>query len=316
MYNKNLALKVACVLIVAGICFAIAGNVMHGTFQSIFIDSKGVNTIKGDGKIMSNELTNFKNIDVSICSGRIELIRSNKSAVEYNFNNGEEVSTCEVIGDTFTFKTKPRFTISFFNFEDTYVKIYFKDDSELENIHLGTISGSIHANNFSAKNVTIKTTSGSQSLSDIKANEIELNDTSGSIKVENISADKVNIQNNSGSVTVDGVTCNDITAKNISGSIKLYNADTNSAAVNSTSGSIYIQGSPKGKTITHNVSGSIKVHTSLSKSEYGYKLSSTSGSTKVDNETFKGSVGEDKDNFIDASNSSGSVKVYFNSMGE
>lgn len=316
MDKKNIALKVAGVLILAGIFLAIAGVLMHGTFRSVFIDSNGINTIKESGEIMTTELTNFKNIDTSICSGRIELIKSNKNAVEYNFNNAEKVAVCKVIGDTFTFKTEARFTISLFNFQDTYVKIYYKDDATLENISLKTISGSIDANDISAKNIIIKSTSGSQSASNIKADKIEFNEISGSIKVTNISGDIVNVENNSGSVTIDGITCQDIYVRNISGSIKLYGADTNSATIKGTSGSIYMQGSPKGKTLINNISGSIKVYSSLPKSEYGYKLHSTSGSTKVDDSTFKGSVGEEKENFIEASNTSGSVKLYFNSMGE
>lgn len=314
MGKKNIALKVAGLLLLTGFFLAIAGRLMHGTFNSVLIGRNGIYTTKESGETMTTKLTSFKNIDISICSGRIELIKSNKDAVEYNLHNSEKVTVCDVIGDTFTFKTEARFTISLFNFQDTYVKIYYKDDAELENIFLKTISGSVDANDITAKNVTIKSTSGSQSISNIKADEIELNETSGSIKVANISGDTVSVKNNSGSVTIDGIRCKDISIKSISGSTKLYNADTNSATINGTSGSIYIQGSPKGKTFINSVSGSIKVYSNLPKSEYGYKLSSTSGSTKVDDSAFKGSVGEEKANFIDASNTSGSVKLYFNSM--
>lgn len=316
MDNKNIALKVAIALILTGIILAIVGVLTHGTFKSVIIDKNGINTIKESGETMTSELINFNNIDISICSGRIELIKSNKNVVEYNFQNAEKVSVCEVIGDTFTFKTEARFTISLFNFQDTYVKIYYKDDAELNNISLKTISGSIVANDITANNITLKSTSGSQRVSNIKADKIEFNEISGSIKVANISGDIVNIENNSGSVTIDGVTCKDIYIRNISGSIKLFGVNTNSAIIKGTSGSIYMQGSPKGKTLLNSISGSIKVYSSLPKSEYGYKLTSISGSTKVNDSTFKGSVGEEKTNFIDASNTSGSVKLYFNSMGE
>jgi len=316
MDKKNNALKVAGVLILVGIFLAIAGVLMHGTFKSVIINRNGINTIKESGETMTTELISFKNIDISICSARIELIKSNKNAVEYNIHNLEKVAVCEVIGDTFTFKTEARFAISLFNFQDTYVKIYYKDDAELENISLRTISGSIDANDILAKNITIKSTSGSQRVSNIKADKIEFNEISGSIKVANISCDIVNVKNNSGSVTIDGITCQDVSVRSISGSIKLYGADTDSATIKDTSGSIYMQGSPKGKTLINNISGSIKVYSDLPKSEYGYKLHATSGSTKVDDITFKGSVGEEKANFIEASNTSGSVQLYFNSMGE
>lgn len=316
MGKRNSVLKIAGVLLLTGIFLAIAGVLMHGTFKSVFIDRNGINTIKESGETMATELTSFKNIDISIISGRIELIKSNKDAVEYNLHNTEKISVCEVVGDTFTFKTEAHFTISLFNFKDTYVKIYYKDDSELENILLKTISGSVEVNDISAKNITIKSTSGSQSASNIKVDRIEFNDISGSIKIANISGNIVNVKNNSGSITIDGITCKDISVTNISGSIKLYGADTGSATIKDTSGSIYMQGTPKGKTLINNISGSIKVYSSLPKSEYGYKVHATSGSTKVDDSTFKGSVGEEKENFIDATNTSGSVKLYFNLMGE
>ena len=316
MYKKNIALKVAGLLILAGIFLAIAGVLMHGTFKSTIININGINAIKESGETLTTELISFKNIDISICSGRIELIKSNKNAVEYNLHDVEKVTVCEVIDDIFTFKTEARFTISLFNFQDTYVKIYYKDDAELENISLRTISGSITANDILAKNITIKSTSGSQRVSNIKADKIEFNEMSGSIKAANISCDIINVENNSGSVTIDGITCQDVSVRCISGSIKLYGADTGSATIKDTSGSIYMQGSPKGKTLINTLSGSIKVYSDLPKSEYGYKLHSTSGSTKVDDNTFKGSVGEEKANFIEASNTSGSVKLYFNSIGK
>ena len=312
MGKKNIILKGAVALILTGILLVITGGFMHGSFKSVVFDKNGINTIKESGETMTTELTSFRNIDTSIYSGRIELIKSNKNAVEYNLYNSEKVVVCEVIGDTFTFKTKQHLAISLFSFQDTYVKIYYKDDAELENIYLKTISGSVKANDISAKNVTIRSTSGSQSVTNVKADKIELNDISGSINLENISADIVDAKNNSGSVNIDDITCQNILVKSISGSIKLYGADTSAATINGGSGSIYIQGSPKGKTLIKNISGSIKVYSSLPKSEYGYKLSSTSGSTKVDDSNFKGSVGEEKANFIDASNVSGSVKLYFN----
>lgn len=312
MGNKNITLKVAIALILTGILLVIAGGLMHGTFKTVFIDRTGIKTIKESGETMKTELTSFKNIDISIYSGRIELIKSNKDAVEYNLYNSEKVVVCEVIGDTFTFKTEQHFTISLFNFQDTYVKIYYKDNAELENISLKTITGSIKANDISAKNVTIKSKSGSQNVSNVKADKIELNVISGSINLANISVDIVDVKNNSGLISIDDITCKNILVKSISGNIKLNGADTGSATINGSSGSIYIQGALKGKTLVRNISGSIKVYSSLPKSEYGYKLSSISGSTKVDDNNFKGSIGDEKANFIDASNMSGNVKLYFN----
>ncbi len=267
------------------------------------------------GECMRTQLDSFKNIDVSIHAGRIELIKSNQNAIEYNIHTQEKVSVCEIANDTFTFKTSFRFSIKMFSFKETYVKIYYKDDTILENISLKTNSGRVETNNITAKNLAIKSTSGSLKMSDIKASNINVTGVSGSVKLDNISSDTVNVHNTSGSISIDGVTCQDIFVKNMSGSIKLYGAKTSSAKINGTSGSIYVQGQLMGRSIIHNTSGSVKVHTSLPKSEYGYKLSSTSGSTKVDNNTFKGCILEEKLNFIDASTMSGSVKVHFNSKG-
>ncbi|MFZ2537592.1 MAG: DUF4097 family beta strand repeat-containing protein [Oscillospiraceae bacterium] len=353
MGKKNIALIVAGILLLVGIFSATAGGIFGGGFVGTYIDGDGIHTSEGNDNQVSKELTSFKNVDISIHAGRIEMIKSDKNVIEYNIDSSERLSVCEVIGDTFTFKTDVKFSISLFNFQDSYVRLYYIDGTEFENVTLKTSSGSLHANDFTAKTVYAKSSSGSRNLSNVKADKIDISGSSGSAKLSNITAKDMYVKSTSGSILIEGVTsqnmitqnssgsiklydantdsmdvkassgsilieratCQNIIAKNSSGSIKMYDANTASMDVRNTSGSIYVQGEPRGKSNLYSTSGSVKVYSSLSRDEYGYKLSSTSGSTKVDDETFKGSTGEEKANFIDASATSGSVKVYFNSRG-
>lgn len=316
MSKKNIALIVSGVLLILGIFIATAGGLLHGRVTSIFFNSDGIHTSERNEDVMTKQLSSFKNIDVSTDSIRIELIKSDRNEIEYVVHDQQKVSVCDVIDDTLTFKTNTKFTLMMFSFEESYVKIYYKDDNQLENVSLQTTSGSVYVNDVNAKKLVTKSTSGAQNISNIVANDFTVNGTSGSIKLNNVNCDEVSVENTSGSIKVDDITSKNIYVKNTSGSIKLYDVNSNKTTLKGTSGSIYLQGELKGKTQVKNTSGSVRVHTSLPKSDYGYSLSTTSGSTKVNDETFKGSTGDIRENFIDAAASSGSVKIYFDSLGK
>ncbi|MEG0692017.1 MAG: DUF4097 family beta strand repeat-containing protein [Oscillospiraceae bacterium] len=312
MGKRNIALIIAGIMLTVGIFSATAGGFMGGVQQNIYIDENGVHTAEGDGQVMTTQLNSFNNIDILMHSGKIELIKSDRNAIEYRLENGERLSVCDVMNDTFVFKTDFSFSIMMFGFRESYIKLYYKDGSEFDNVSLKTSSGSIYADGITANSLYAKSSSGSRNLSNIKADKIDISGSSGSAKLANITANDIYVKSSSGSISVEGMECKNFTANNSSGSIKLNHATTQSLDVRNTSGSIYVQGTPRGKSVIYSTSGSVKVYSSLPNDEYGYKLSSTSGSTKVNDETFKGSVGQEKANFIDASATSGSVKLYFN----
>ncbi len=316
MGKKNIALIVAGALLLVGIFSATAGGIMGGGFVRTYIDRDGIHTYEGADNQVSTELISFKNVDIAIHSGRVEMIKSDRNAIEYNLDYSERITVCEVIGDTFTFKTDWRFSISLFNLQESFVKLYYKDGETLDNVSLKTSSGSVYAEDITAKNVSTKSSSGSNKLSHINAQNLDISGLSGSIKLNGIQAENMNLKTGSGSIIVEKAKCKDITARNTSGSVKMHDVESEAMNVNGKSGSIYVQGILKGQTKLKTGSGSVKAFSSLPKEDYGYKLSSTSGSTKVDGETFKGSVSQEKANFIDASTISGSVKVFFNSRGE
>lgn len=273
------------------------------------------NQYKGEYVKVNNELASFKNIDISAVSARIELVKSDKDAIEYNLPMGEKVEVCEVVNDTFTFKTSVSFGITIFGFNDAYIRVYYKDGSEFDRVNIKSTSGSVNVKGLTAKEFYVKSTSGSRTLSDIKATKVDITGTSGSVKLQNVTADDIHAQSSSGSVTLEDCTSKTVSAQSTSGSVKLYRANTSSLEARSASGSVYVQGELRGMNSIHSTSGSVKVHTSLSKDNYGYELSSVSGSCRVDDVKFEGTTGEGKADFIDAKTTSGSVRVFFNSQG-
>lgn len=330
MTKKSIALIVAGSLILFGIFLAGAGA-LSGGVKSIYFDKGGIHAVdeRNEKTTVTNELTNFNNIDISMPSGEIELIKSNKNAIEYDLFQAERLVTCDVIDNTFVFKTEGKLMISMLSFKSPYIKLYYDQDTDFGKVILNSASGSVNvdelkADDFSAKSISgsvnidklqaktvyIESTSGSRNLSDVYAEKMTVEGSSGSLNMSNIECEQIELRSVSGSINGDNISCKSITARNTSGHVEMKKLTSDGTEVRGASGSVTLQGKLSGKTYVKNISGSIKIYTSLDKSDYDFSLSSTSGSTRIDDEKFSGSVNNGKDNSIEAQTTSGGIKIF------
>ena len=332
MSKNNIALIVAGILLIVGITLATSG-LLSGGSSSVYVDRDGIHTGENHSESTIVPVNNFNNVDIEVNSERIELIPSDRNEVEYVLSNNQTFDSLDVIDGELIIKTSTNFNLSFFNFNfrDNYIKVYYDKDTEFEDVSVQSLSGRVKVDGVNADNMYVKSSSGSRTLTDIKAtnlevegssgatslsnitgNEITILGTSGSIKLDEITTDSMGVKSSSGSITAEDVVCSvNLNAKNTSGRIEIQELTTNSMNLGNTSGSIDVEGSLAGESVVTSTSGSVKIDTDLDKSQYGYRLHATSGSTRVDEETFKGSTSRDKENFIDITSTSGSIKLYF-----
>lgn len=313
MKKKSIVLISAGVIMVVGIFLATIGTFMGGV-NTIYFDSDGVHTVNernGESK-MAQDIGSFENIDISLISGEIELIKSDRNAVEYDLLGQEKLEICEVRNGTFVFKTKSKFSVMMWNFKSPYIKLYYKDGSAFDNVSLTSTSGSVNVDGLNAKTVSVTSISGRRELSNITAQKLVIDGTSGSVQTDNIKSNSIELRTVSGRIAGINVSCDNLVTKNTSGSINISNLTTNSTDIRGSSGSVTLQGALSGKTYISNISGSVKISPTLPKDDYGFKLSSTSGTTKIDGEKFSGTMGTDKPNFIEIKTTSGGIGITFN----
>ena len=351
MSKNNIALIVAGVLVLAGIFIFTTGLLTGGSShvyidsdgihtgmkntKAVIVPINSFNDIDIDVKSENIELIKSDRNEVEYC------LSNGQNIKEFGVIDGKL---------SFKTDYEFKLSFFNFGFNENYVKVYYNSNTQLENVSLKSTSGSVEAENVVCDNLNVLSTSGRRELLNVNANKIinggtsgssslynvtaeeailtnssgsikidgmqvnsmSINNSSGSIKLEDIYADKVSVENSSGSISVDEIECtNDFTVKNSSGGIRLEDSNTKSLNIKTTSGAIYIDGTLTGESILKSSSASIKVYTDLSINNYGYILTSNSGSTRVNDEKFEGATGLEKANIIDASTTSGSIKIYF-----
>ena len=267
-------------------------------------------------KVYYDKDTEFEDVSVQSLSGRVKVDGVNTDNMYVKSSSGSraitdiKATTLEVEGSSGA-TSLSNITVNEITILGTSGSIKL-DKITTDNMYVKSSSGSRTLTDIKATNLEVEGSSGATSLSNITANEITILGTSGSIKLDEITTDSMGVKSSSGSITAEDVVCSvNLNAKNTSGRIEIQELTTNSMNLGNTSGTIDVEGSLAGESVVTSTSGSVKIDTDLDKSQYGYRLHATSGSTRVDEETFKGSTSRDKENFIDITSTSGSIKLYF-----
>lgn len=286
------------ILIMAGALLAvgiIVGGIgfMMGGATGFYLDQNGFHAAKKGTETKVIELEPFQNVEVNLKSASIELIKSDHNAVEYQLMQPDSLDTCKVQNRTLIINQKHQLFLSFFYFDfGNFVKIYYKDDSILQNIQLKTTSGQVRAQDMQGKNIT-------------------LTSVSGSVKALNIKGDRLVLKSSSGRIHAERVDISDMAASTISGRIEMLDMKTKKLETSTTSGSIQLKGSFEGISNVHSTSGSVTFDNALLQNQCNYKLKSMSGSIRVNDEAFEGTVDIGAPNSIYVETTSGRIRLNF-----
>lgn len=265
-----------------------------------------------------NSLSNFSRISIDVVACDISLIYSDKNAVEYQFSEWEKLLCCKVDQVTKTLIIKTKKTFFFPSLaalkSKGFVNIYYTDKAAFEDVSLKAISGSINANSLSLKKFECESVSGSIAIDDICASRVDCEAVSGSIRISNVQnsfSNALRAETISGRIEVLDSTFGDATLETVSGKIVMERVHSKRLSAQSTSGGVTGTGTFEGKTELNCVSGSINITTSLPFDQYDYKISSVSGRTTVNKNTFKGNMMTGKNNSFNAGTISGRINIDF-----
>ena len=313
-------------IVLAGIGFIAGGN------QSIYFDRTGVHignegdSSDGNMESLSENLNRFSSIRTDLDYYNVELIPSDKYAIEANYDSKYGKPNFKIENGTLIVEDgdHKRFNINidlgglkfFSNNEKLGVKIYYPKDAEFKNIKIRGAASEMSFKDLKAENTEFDLNFGSLNLTNISARTIKVSMDSGDCTLKNIKSDELNVTNdlgdtaldggtvkslvmeaNSGDVTIDGVTAESGELNLDLGTLTVKDIISNGLKAEANSGDIVVQGTLLGTTDINCDMGTVTVHPGGTKDQFNYELKADMGSIHVDDVKSSGSV----------SNSSGSA---------
>jgi DUF4097 and DUF4098 domain-containing protein YvlB len=335
--NKKMIWKIVIITIVAGLILAIIGFTL-GASRSLYIDRTGVH-ISGNEitHIAEHDFTPFRNINIDSGYINVELVSSNAYGIEINSDNAGWSWSLENDTLTVSLIRSPRVQIMNFNFlpiEQNYIKVFIPTDTMLDIVSVKTSSGSIEIGDIRALSVQVNSATGNIRLSNLLSTYLQAATTSGNItgsiinaenfiyntrtgdgRLQTINAEMFSAHSTSGDLTITG---SNFTAVNVTartGTITGNGIRSLSTSVQTTSGNIRLSGDFSGETEIQARTGDIRISTSRERDDYSFAISSRVGTIRFDGERFTNEImsSPTQENHIKITTTSGDIDVNFGS---
>ena len=267
---------IAITMIALGVLLALVGYFSGGKW-SFEINDGGIQ-LPENNKLVSNsyELDDFTNLNIMNHYGDVEIVTSDRYALETNVMNDDDV-TYSIKDKTLTVETKSkkknRFQFGFSSFRTPSIKIFVPADVKLKTVVLDS--------NF-----------GDTTIHGLQYQELKLIEDFGDILLKDTTGDKTEITQSFGDM-------------------KLQQFSSNGFVAESEHGDMNIDGTLNGQsTITSNF-GDATLHLQNKKSELGYELQTDFGDLTVDDEDQNSKVSQsyNGDNQLKATISHGDLQL-------
>ncbi len=216
MKNKKKIWIISFVCVGAGILIMMLG-ILLGGHPGFYFDSSGVHA---SGEIAEatyvedkKDLDKFTSIEMNLSYADLEIVQSDKYAVEYRLE-GSKKPVCTVENGKLVFKEAKMISYvdSYINFgfnvtttgysSDTYIKLYIPENVEFDTIQ-------------------IKEEDGNMILPSLKANDMKITNEYGTVKIEGFSGNNMDIELQDGPLSVDKISAETAKIVNEYGEIKL-----------------------------------------------------------------------------------------------
>jgi DUF4097 and DUF4098 domain-containing protein YvlB len=311
--TKKLMLLSIC-LIVLGITMAIIG-LLSGGRGSIVLGKDGLEIYDRANIIKENkELEKFNDVKIDVDFGDIEVIKSDKYAIEVEYNEEVEELTYKVENEKLTVSNnrwgKMSFSMGFID-NNTLVKVYIPENAVLNNLDIQNKSGNLIVDNVEVKNSNINCDFGNATINNITGDKINLTGKSGKVYSKNLKLEELVLYVDFGDVILENINTTTLESNLKSGKLDIKKLTANNAKINSDfgdvkgnqlvtngllvrakSGEINIDGELKGNNTLDCDFGDITIKTSLAKNEYSYKVDMDFGTNKIDGKEVEGDVEE------------------------
>ncbi|MFE3575573.1 DUF4097 family beta strand repeat-containing protein [Lysinibacillus sp. NPDC059133] len=238
---------IAITMIAFGILLALVGYFSGGKSNFVLTD-EGIQ-LPENNKLVNNsyKLDDFTNLNIINHYGDVEIVTSDRYALETNVINDDDV-TYSIKDKTLTVETKSKkkngLEFGFFNFRTPSIKIYVPSDVKLKTVVLDS--------NF-----------GDTTISGLKYQELNLIEDFGDILLKDTTGDKTEITQSFGDM-------------------KLQQFSSNSFVAESEHGDINIDGTLNGQSTITSSFGDATLHLQNKKSELGFELQTDFGDLTID----------------------------------
>lgn len=200
--------KIAVSMIAVGILFAIIGFASGGKWFILKGDSGFYVPQNQNFESKTFELEPFTNLNVSIGYGDVEIVPSNRFALEINANETSDI-THEVKGDTLTINSDKTggntISIGIQSFQSPSIKLHVPKDTVLSNITLHASLGDVSFRQVSYKKLNLLIDYGDITFENVVANQTEITNSLGDVSLKNFSSKKLVLDSEKGDVAIEGI---------------------------------------------------------------------------------------------------------------
>jgi hypothetical protein len=316
---------------------------LFGGNQPIHINKGGISV--GDGErrngqseVLSEELQGFSSISTDLSCYPVELIPSDRYAIEAVYDTGLGKPEYRIENDTLIVKDKSAINIGINlsglinNSDKLVVKIYYPKSAQLKKVVIKEDASDLSFQELNAESAEFYLDLGKLELDAISADNIKVELGSGDCLMTNIQASNMTVKNNLGETSLEtgnlktleidaasgDVTVADVTAESgvfslDLGKFKAEKLSTNSLNVDNQSGDIELSGKLLGKTEVDCSMGEVTVLPENTKDQYDYELKTNMGTVTVDGNEVSNStsVTNGANNHLKVNAEMGDIKVDF-----
>lgn len=280
MRNKKIWITAAFISVIFGTVVLTAGRMMGG-HAGFYIDGRGLHSA-GDPNITepskgSKELDPFNSIELTVDYADVELVASDRFAIEYCIAGEYGSPVCEVRNNRLIFREPESFKMFHLGFSTGnlglsvsepryYVRVEIPKNTNFSDVSLELDSGELEISVLKADRLDIKSEYGNVRLDKYIGTDLNIRMDSGNLSVDTLKADRTEIQNEYGEVTLSDVSGGKLNVKLDSGNCQIGRSDLSDVTITNEFGDVQL-----------GVTGNI--------SSYGFDLYTEYGDIFIDNKS-------------------------------
>ncbi|OXS76064.1 hypothetical protein B1B04_03450 [Lysinibacillus sp. KCTC 33748] len=198
---------IAITMIAFGILLALVGYFSGGKWSLVLTD-EGIQLPENDTLLNNSyKLDDFTNINVINHYGDVEIVASDRFALETNVIKDNDV-TYSIKDHTLTVETKSKkkngLQIGFFSFRNPSIKIYVPSDVTLKTVVLNSNFGDTTIRGLNYLELTLTEDFGDIIFKDTTGDKTEITQSFGDIKLQQFSSNGFVVESEHGDINIDG----------------------------------------------------------------------------------------------------------------
>lgn len=313
MKNKKLGITASLICVTLGIALAIAGRLMGG-YPGFYIDNTGIHTTSSHSTPIKDsvKLDKFNSMEIHADYSDVELVYSDKFAVEYRIRGNSGNPVCEVRNNRLIFQeAKPfrdyyigSFTFTSMTFYEPryFIKVMIPKgtklseavfdietgDLDISSIKAETLKitdkyGDVSVGSCNLKTLDIQMESGTLALDTVDASQAVLCNTYGGIGISEAAGRSLMIQMESSDLKAGRMNYSDTEIKNDYGNVDIEEASGEHLSLRMETGSCQIDRMDCNDTKLTNSFGGIRLGLLGEMDNYGFNLKSKYGDIRLEN---------------------------------